>query len=261
MSEHLERLWKANPFDGEEAQRHSAYTGLRNGELVRLIDARPVSAPAHALCEAFRAFVGATHFSCLGAKAAFNRGTFRIGTYERLDDDAVTSGLARDLYAFVKEREFMRGIFTTFVAIFEHSAFSDELTFEQALWSQLDRLHRLDREHHRWDPLVSSDPEDRHFSFSIAETSFYVVGMSPSSSRTARRFIRPALIFNAHEQFDELRRIGQFAGLQKHIRRRELELCGSLNPNLADFGSLSEARQYSGRHVEEDWKCPFRTRN
>ncbi|MEP6902345.1 MAG: YqcI/YcgG family protein, partial [Actinomycetota bacterium] len=29
------------------------------------------------------------------------------------------------------------------------------------------------------------------------------------------------------------------------------------NPNLSDFGTQSEARQYSGRAVEHEWKCPF----
>jgi len=36
---------------------------------------------------------------------------------------------------------------------------------------------------------------------------------------------------------------------------------GSLNPNLADFGERSEARQYSGREVEEHWRCPFHRAN
>jgi hypothetical protein len=37
-------------------------------------------------------------------------------------------------------------------------------------------------------------------------------------------------------------------------------LQGSLNPNLADFGEQSEARQYSGRATEADWVCPFHRR-
>jgi FPC/CPF motif-containing protein YcgG len=38
---------------------------------------------------------------------------------------------------------------------------------------------------------------------------------------------------------------------------RDLRLQGSLNPNLSDFGKKSDARQYSGRAVEANWKCPF----
>jgi FPC/CPF motif-containing protein YcgG len=36
---------------------------------------------------------------------------------------------------------------------------------------------------------------------------------------------------------------------------------GTLNPNLADFGERSESRQYSGREVEEGWRCPFHRSN
>jgi FPC/CPF motif-containing protein YcgG len=45
--------------------------------------------------------------------------------------------------------------------------------------------------------------------------------------------------------------------VQEVIRNRERNLQGNLNPNLADFGTRSEARQYSGRPVEEGWRCPF----
>jgi hypothetical protein len=37
-----------------------------------------------------------------------------------------------------------------------------------------------------------------------------------------------------------------------------LILQGSLNPELREFGTRSEARQYAGRATEEEWKCPFR---
>ena len=40
-------------------------------------------------------------------------------------------------------------------------------------------------------------------------------------------------------------------------RARDLALQGSINPNLADFGTAPETRQYSGRKVEAGWKCPF----
>ena len=30
-----------------------------------------------------------------------------------------------------------------------------------------------------------------------------------------------------------------------------------MNPALKDFGTQSEARQYAGRAVPPDWRCPF----
>ena len=154
----------------------------------------------------------------------------------------------------------MKTLFTTYVAVFAGFEIDDdaESSFERALWNQLTRLHELDREHHAWDPRVSSDPADPTFSYSFASTGFFVVGLHPGSSRAARRFAWPTLVFNAHEQFVALRSKGQFVRLQERIRSRELSLDGSLNPNLADYGEHSEARQYSGKALREDWTCPFR---
>ena len=45
--------------------------------------------------------------------------------------------------------------------------------------------------------------------------------------------------------------------MQAATRARDIELQGSINPNLADFGEASEARQYSGREVEDQWQCPY----
>jgi hypothetical protein len=45
--------------------------------------------------------------------------------------------------------------------------------------------------------------------------------------------------------------------MKEIVRERDFKLQGSLNPNLSNFGEQSEARQYSGRAVETDWKCPF----
>jgi len=45
--------------------------------------------------------------------------------------------------------------------------------------------------------------------------------------------------------------------MQRTIRRRDISLQGFTNPMLTDFGEQSEARQYSGRAVDEDWSPPF----
>ena len=132
----------------------------------------------------------------------------------------------------------------------------DELAFERRLWSQLQRLHDLDARYHPWDPRVSDDPESPKFSFSVAGDAFFVIGMHPGASRSARRFAWPTLVFNAHEQFENLRADGRFEPLQSRIRERELRLDGRINPNLADYGYHSEARQYSGRPTEPDVDLP-----
>ena len=65
------------------------------------------------------------------------------------------------------------------------------------------------------------------------------------------------MVFNSHRQFDKLKEDGRFEKMQAATRARDIELQGSINPNLADFGEASEARQYSGRKVEDQWQCPY----
>jgi FPC/CPF motif-containing protein YcgG len=254
----LENAW-LNPFTTDAALANSAYHGVLDGQLVRLLETAPVSPFAQISHDAFRSFVLDDEFSCLGAKSAIRRGAYRFGTYGSMDDPAVSEGLIRDLYAFVNERRGFTGDFTTYVAVFR-GAPTDELAFEGSLWRQLDRLHALDAQFYEWDTAVSSDPESEEFSFSVAGNAFFIVGMQPGASRSARRFAWPVLVFNAHEQFENLKHTGRFKGLQKQIREREVRLDGALNPNLAEFGYHSEARQYSGRAVEAEWKCPFSKR-
>jgi len=58
-------------------------------------------------------------------------------------------------------------------------------------------------------------------------------------------------------QFEKLKEDGRYGKMQITTRSREIAVQGSVNPNLADFGDASEARQYSGREVESDWRCPY----
>jgi FPC/CPF motif-containing protein YcgG len=253
--------WVANPFDSDLAKRHSSYSAYDGSELVRLLEAAPLGAFAHVAHDAFRDWVLDPEFSCLAGRSALRRLNYRFGAYERLDDAGITEGLARDLYAFAAERAGFRSDFTTFVAVFRGDRDLDEAAFETKLWSQLQRLHDLDARHHAWDPRVVSDPADPKFSFSVAGTAYFVVGMHPHASRKARRFAWPALVFNAHEQFEQLRAAGTLPKLQQQIRRREITLDGTVNANLNDYGQDSEAKQYSGRVTGEGWTCPFHPRS
>ena len=253
----LECAWLA-PFDNDLAKTHSQYCTFHDGELVRLLESAAPKPFARVSHDAFRSFVLSEDYPCLGARAALNKNTYRFGAYERLDDPDVTQGLMRDLYAFVAECPGIGETFSTFIATFRETPPGGELGFEDALWSQLNRLRRLDREYHDWDSRVSANPSDPNFSFSLAGNAFFIVGLHPGASRDARRFAWPTLVFNPHQQFEELKSQGLFSSLRARIRTRDVALQGSINANLADFGRHSEARQYSGREVEPDWKCPFR---
>lgn len=248
-----------NPFDSELAIRHSQYLYTKGGRPVSEGgSAEPPDLFTSAAVAAFRGFVQNPQFSCVGAKSAVANESARLGVYDRLGSAGATAGLARDLWTFTHDPDTTAdNDYVTLVALFKEPTEVDEAGFENCLWKQLRELNRLDAPLHRWDPTVSPDPNDPHFGFSFAGTAFFVVGLHPHSSREARRFPWPLLVFNPHAQFTRLREAGQWARMQEVIRTRELSLQGSLNPNLADHGDVTEARQYSGRPVEPDWHPPF----
>jgi FPC/CPF motif-containing protein YcgG len=246
-----------NPFDDPVAVANSNYAAYDRGRLVRDGTGEPVNALTAFVHDELRALVLNDRFSCVGGKAALRQGTYRFGLYGDLDSTAAVAGLAHDLHRFVNELGTRTDLFTTYLASFTGPNPPDEPAFERMLWTALQRLHDLDAPHHAWDPSVSADPADPRFAFSFAGVAFFVVGLHAASSRVARRFAWPTLVFNPHRQFDRLRESGRFDQFRQTIRRAEQALQGEINPTLADFGTRSEAAQYSGRRVDGEWGCPF----
>jgi len=247
-----------NPFDSDLARANSAYARFEDSRLVRVWEPeRPISDFEERVHGEFRAQILDARFSCVGARAAFNSGVYRMGVYGEMTDSGALAGLARDLFAFTQEQDALGSDFTTFVAGFAGPTVTSEEQFEAHLWTALQTLYDVDRLFNPPDAGVAEDPEAGDFGFSFAGRGFFVIGLHPASSRVARRFGWPTLVFNAHAQFDRLKADGRYSKLQGAIRAREMAWQGSLNPNLSDFGERSEARQYSGRAVEEDWQCPF----
>lgn len=203
----------------------------------------------------FRDRILAPDFSCVAAKAAFNTDNYAFANYSELGSPETTAALARDLERFCRDQDRMDSYFTTMVAVFRGPRDMDEAAFEARLWEQLRALHRTDAS--PYSPEVSADPRDPTFGFSFAGRAFFVIGGHPGSSRIARAFPYPTLVFNAHRQFQALKSDGRWSRFQDTIRGREMKVQGSLNPNLADHGQASEARQYSGRAVEPGWQAPF----
>ena len=247
-----------NPYSDAEARANSCYSGIVDGVLVRLLDWHKPDARLRMAHNAFQKVISEDSYPCLGAKSVVARGSYRLGLYTYMGTAAATRGLARDLCAFRAERPLIRGEFASYVAVFEGPQFQSELEFESALWSQLQRLYDLDRDLHGWDRRVRADPGDPQFAYSFAGEAYFVVGLHLLSSRRARRFPWPALVFNAHTQFDELRERTIYDQFVRAIRTRDAAFQGTVNPMMNDFGTVSEARQYAGRAVPADWKCPFK---
>lgn len=217
----------------------------------------PESIAAEMIEESFRAFILEPTFPCVAAKAAVHGEVCRVAVYDELAADKATAQLSTDLLTFIAESRTSSSDYRTFAAIFRGPLDLSEKEFERLLWRQLRQLNARDAERFAWDPVVSADPNDSHFGFSFGEHAFYIVGLHAQSSRDARRFLWPTLVFNFHEQFQSLRAKGKWERMQHTIRERDVRLQGSVNPMINDFGVSSEARQYSGRAVEDGWHAPF----
>jgi FPC/CPF motif-containing protein YcgG len=204
-------------------------------------------------------WIASDEFTCLGAKASVRRGLLRHVTLGAMATRSATMALHDSLVRFATGTLSADENFATHVAVFDGPGRTAEDEFDQLLWRQLTDLHQLDAERgYAWAAGVGSDPGAPDFCFSVAGHAFFVVGMHPGAQRIARRFPSPAIAFNSHDQFERLRQAGTYAGLQSRIRRREVRLQGSLNPNLAEFGDQSDARQYSSQPKDAAWRCPFR---
>ncbi|MGJ7543332.1 guanitoxin biosynthesis heme-dependent pre-guanitoxin N-hydroxylase GntA [Variovorax sp. LT1R16] len=225
----------------------------------------PSSIPAQSGCprhdasaqESVQAFISASAFPCVGAKSALNKDRMRFGNFGSLGAPSSIGPLWEALRAYSSEFETPGVAPVSYVALFDDADLS-EAAFERELWALLQALHDADKERgFSWDPEVGKDPGREDFSFSIGGRSFFIVGLHPNASRMARRAPVPCLVFNFHEQFETLKASGKYQSMQTVIRARDVKLQGSVNPVLARFGESSEARQYSGRAVEDNWQCPF----
>lgn len=204
---------------------------------------------------AFKDFVLTQDHPCIMAQTVFSQEHIDLHTYDEFPSRKTAKLIYNDLEKYIENYDFESNEFHTFMAVFKNQESFSETQFETALWKQLEFLHDVDNK--AWDPTVSNNPKDGNFSFSIGGKAFYIVGMHPNSSRKARQSPYPALAFNLHWQFEKLREMGAYYTVRDKIRERDTELQGDINPMLEDFGEKSEARQYSGRKVGGEWRCPF----
>lgn len=281
----------ASLFDSELAVANSCYAGVvrepgddghadqlklrmvPEGKLMPDLDDPKPSHEVQFLDDQFTAVVSGP-FPCIGARAAFHEGTYRLGVYDRLADIGSVAGMGRDLRRFVAEQtefaslaEYLHegdafGQFTSFVAIFRQPVPASEQDFEDQLWQHLQLLH--DHDEPVWDPARSATPGDPTFAFCFAGRAFFVVGFNPHASEMPRRFAYCTLVFNAEYQIARLHEEGRFLPFASAVRRRYVRLAGRLNPSVPhDVESVQdETRVYSGvPHPEgSGWQCPLRVR-
>ena len=211
-----------------------------------------------ALEESIREFIQDQRFPCVGAKSAVQKGRMTVYIARSMesswDDVAIQDRLMRFAWDYSREPT----LFTSFAVVFEGPLQLSEENFERNLWDRVQSLTDKDAwhgQHH--DPRVSADPEDPHFALSFGGQAFFVVGLHPQASRPARRFYQPTNVLNHHDHLKNQRSHNPYEKLRDAILDRDVKLAGNINPMLARHGTVSEARQYSGRVIEPDWSCPY----
>ncbi len=205
--------------------------------------------------------VAAASFPCVGAKSALAHGRLTVLACDRIDSAWDDLRIHEGLLRFAQDYRADPVIFQSYAVVFDGPTDLTEREFEAALWARVQSLSDKDVwRGQEYDARVSADPVNPHFSLSFGGEAFFIVGLNPNASRPARRFEHPALVFNLHDQFERLRDADKYEGLRKKILVRDERLAGSINPMLARHGEASEARQYSGRIVDQDRQAPFEHR-
>lgn len=226
--------------------------------LLTAIKSGPIKVDRQALESAIKKHIADRAFPCVGAKSAMNSGMLEVITAWSLTSAWDDVAIHRALLAWSRKYEADGTGLRSLAVVFSEPSNLSEAEFEQALWERVQSLANKDV----WlgqpyEDGVSSDPNDPHFSLSFGGKAYFVVGMHPNASRAARRMAYPTMVFNLHDQFVRLRKEQRYEKLRAAILSRDEKLDGSVNPMLARHGEISEARQYSGRMVSNDWRCPF----
>jgi FPC/CPF motif-containing protein YcgG len=197
-------------------------------------------------------------FPCIAAKAALVKNHIRCEVFDHMSCAKDDENILQFLYGFIDAYRNSTEMYHSAAVIFKAPVFENEDRFDEALWKRLQALSDLDAMYYAYDKRVSSSPGSSLFSYSLKEEAFYIIGLHPSASRLARQFEYPALIFNPHAQFENLRELSKYENMKMVVRKRELANTGSVNPMLKDFGEQSEVFQYSGRNYNNDWQCPLK---
>jgi FPC/CPF motif-containing protein YcgG len=206
-----------------------------------------------------RSFILQENYPCVAAIQSVVRNDYVIGTYGQFGIGTHWHKLRTDLLNFLELQSSTQSRYMSFWAVFTASTKTpdNELDFENKFWRELSLLSSEEERAVDWGNINSSDPNDPSFCVSLNGVKLFVVGLHPASSRFARRFSHPAMVFNAFSQFEVFEEEGTYAAMVKIIRHNDVKFQGSINPMVLAHGDAWESIQYSGRENPESWKCPF----
>jgi uncharacterized protein len=192
----------------------------------------------------FRAVLLSPSFPCLGGTGLVRAGEYCFAVYDQLGDPSAFGQQAVDMRHYFKSRPIDTHPFAAFVAAYIAPSTQTDDVFEACMWAQLEGLQSC-QEHGGQGSISLVDHDDPGFVFGDRE--FFVVGMHPGSSRFARRFPWPLLVFNALSHAHEMQKRGKHASMSRKVLARDRNLQGSDNPSL----HAPQRLQFSGREVAD----------
>jgi FPC/CPF motif-containing protein YcgG len=206
----------------------------------------------------YLAYLKAKQFPCIGAKATLAREQIKCLAADNMACPKDDNAILKFLYAFTDDYRRANNFYHSAAIIFKGPVLLEEKMFDELLWQRLQALANLDAENYGYDKRVDSNPSSVNFSFSLKEEAFYIIGLHAASTRRARQFRYPTLVFNPHAQFEYLRQTKKYEPMKNIIRKRDVAYSGSVNPMVEDFGKSSEVYQYSGQQYDDSWQCPLK---
>lgn len=206
--------------------------------------------------EELQKFIQDKSFPCVMAKALLKKGFLCLHKEQKADAETAKNVLER-FHQFVDAYRSKPDRLSSFILTFDDARYESFENFEKDFWSFLNLLSSLDKQLFPHDPRVSADPKDSKYGYSIKSEAFFILLLHPKSPRFARRFFKPSIVFNPHQQFENLRKEGLFSRVRNIIRSKDKILQGTINPMLKDFGERSEIFQYTGKNYPTELDLPM----
>src|SRR6186997_3253532 len=183
-----------------------------------------------AIIARYIAYLDQKSFPCVGAKAARARQQISCIVVDNMESRLEDNRMLQFMYEFIDAFRSSPNLFHSATIIFSAPVIEDEGLYDALFWNTLQALSNLDANYYPYDTRVHQDPASHHFSFSLKSEALYVIGLNPKSSRMARQFAYPAMVFNPHSQFEKLREEDRYQHLKDVIRKRDIAFSGSVNP-------------------------------
>jgi len=206
----------------------------------------------------YTSFIRNKDFPCVAAKDVIAKGNISIFVADHLACPHDDRRILDFIYDFTGMYRLSEKGFYSAAIIFKEPVSINEKMFDAFMWQRLQALKDMDALKFPHDSRVNADPASKNFSFSLMAEAYFIVGLHPKSSRQARRFKYPTLVFNPHAQFAEMKSAERYEKMKTIVRKRDIAFSGSVNPMLTDFGEASEVYQYSGQRYGVEWKCPLK---